>query len=56
MTHTEAIAIRSAQLAGQPVTDDDAQVALLVIALAVPATMPGRRTRGMPRKARVGKL
>ena len=35
MTYAEAIAIRSAQLSGKPVADDDAQVALLVIALAM---------------------
>ena len=35
MTYAEAIAIRSAQLSGKPVADDDAQVALLMIALAM---------------------
>lgn len=35
MSYPEAIAIRSAQLSGKPVADDDAQVALLVIALAM---------------------
>ena len=55
MTYAEAIAIRSAQLSGKPVADDDAQVALLVIALAVRNAKSGRQTRAMPRKPRARK-